>query len=223
MSSLEEIRNKQNQIKEYRNEFDLTQYVILESTLNKLIEFLNNQKQYIQQLPLFWNYVIINSGWLEELMENDIDYEILENLIDVSISDIERIEKDHSVFKNEKANFLKLKITFTFKPNKYMKKLELTKTVTFNVDEAFYPNFEIVNSGVEMSDDYYEEVEGGKSFFDFFQDGNEFMDEDELDEYKELEIDICKQIIFDTLPFAFEYFCQINEVEDDDDDYDDDY
>ena len=106
-----------------------------------------------------------------------------------------------------------------------MEKLDLEKTFSFNVNENNYPIVDIQNCGIHMTEKFYNQLGDRDSFFDFFAD-----DEDETEENVEMrnkfDIEICKHIVFDILPFSFEYFKIVNEEfdeEGEDDDYDDEY
>ena len=223
--NIEQIQQQYQTIKTNIKQYEQNLYDTYKATLDKYNTFHQEQKQHISQLPNYWLYVIQNSDWSKEIPISEIDYFVLKNLEDISITQINKKEVPHSILQNETTIIMEVTIQLTFKPNKFMEKLVLEKTFSFNVNENNYPIIDVKNSGIEMTDTFYNQLGENDSFFNFFAvDDDDEVDDEGNESRKRFDINVCKIIIFDILPFSFEYFKIVNEVDsEEEDDFDDEY
>ncbi|EKE39041.1 hypothetical protein ENUP19_0257G0023 [Entamoeba nuttalli] len=223
MLSLEQIIQKEKEVKGKRFNSDLVRFNVFKDTMERWLEFHQQQKKEIMNIKYYWYFVVKNSSWISELNPSTLDYEVLEYLTDISISNIHSKIVPHTILPEEQTLLIGYTLSFEFKQNPYMNKTFLTKEITYNINETNYPTCTIVNSGTEMTDLYYDKLKKNKSFFDFF----EIFDDDVMEEIALVDMKICKKIVKETLTFSYQYFERLNEEsiseEDDYGEEDDDY
>ncbi|EDR26786.1 hypothetical protein EDI_252510 [Entamoeba dispar SAW760] len=223
-SKIVEIKRKK--IKGKRFNSDLVRFNVFKDTMERWLEFHQQQKKEIMNIKYYWYFVVKNSSWISELNPCALDYEVLEYLTDISISNIHSKIVPHTILPEEQTLLVGYTLSFEFKQNPYMNKTFLTKEIMYNINETNYPTCTIANCGTEMTDLYYDKLKNNKSFFDFF----EIFDDDVMEEIALIDMKICKRIVKETLTFSYQYFERLNEEsisEEDDygeeDDYYDDY
>lgn len=223
--NLEQIQAKQIEVIAERKKYEENVYNIFNSSIKAYHEHHENQKRLIEQLPNYWMYVIKNSDWIRDMNLANVDIEVLKFLSDVDIVKFEKKEIQHTILEDQTTIAVDITIQFTFKPNKYMRQLVLQKSFTFNLNENNYPIKDATSSGIDMTDLFYDQLGSHQSFFDFFEDDDEEDDDDTLAQRRDFDLEICKKMFFDMVPFSFEYFKMIDEGDDDydEDDYDDRY
>ncbi|ELP84539.1 hypothetical protein EIN_170640 [Entamoeba invadens IP1] len=174
-------------------------------TMARLNELKEVQNEQIKKLPYFWYYVVVNSSWAERLLSNNTDREVLQYLRDITITHVKSEKVKHTILEHEDTLLVGFVVTFQFNPNPYMNKTTLTKEVKYNLNPTNNPITCVANSGIEMTDLYYERLGKNDSFFDFF----DIFDDEAMEEIEKIDIDICKKIAKESLPFALEYFLAI--------------
>lgn len=219
--NLEAIQAKQKEIIAERKTYEENIFKIFDGSIKAYKTHHEEQKPLISKLPNYWMYVIKNSDWIRDIPLSNVDIEVLKYLADVDIIKFQKKEIEHTILKDQTTIAVDITIQFTFKPNKYMHKLELQKSFTFNLNENNYPITDVTNSGIDMTDLFYNQLGSKDTFFDFFEFDDEEDDDDTIEQRRDFDLDICKKMFFDMVPFSFEYFRMIEEEEDDDDGYDD--